>query len=992
MPSLLTTTTTTDISKPEPKMVPKKRKFDPTSQFASSTPDEPMNVGVCSPHSALSCSPKPPSVAGNITADHEERSPSELGSIDLSEWIGSRVLACLPSDPDPDSLAGESASDLSITLSSAACNCSAEKQCNKCFATFGPLYRRGVVHSFAGQQVRVELDAFVASSLSYDLMRTHQVLSDASPPADQLQPDRLLLFRCPHTQQFRLGRVLQVPAADSKGAKYTILPLRPCDGQPLQVARASLRLLLPPWYEELPESCAPSTDSSVIDRSTTPVQTAKSVSSSSVLSSLSSSSSSQLSSQHANLTGTSTNRNPLTTHPTHSHLQPQKTHLLSFSQPYHPPQSPACSSPSLSSTIVTPPNSASSTNASLLNVFGNSPLTPSGFTAAHPATLFSSYPSSLAHQFLSQLAQQPSIATANHHSLQHQQSLQSHPNHSYSLSGPSSSASLFANPSSLIPNVSSLASAVVANDNSLSNSNAVTAAAVAQSQYAAAAQRLAALGFPVPQSNRNHHHHDHFHNHNSHHHPLVQVPLHIHRSTTDDEFSDDLDEDEDDDEDNDDPEDDSEDAAVNARKQLQICPGNSVPSTPTTPSSTLALFYPSSAQMHVTSPTRSTFHSHSFNTNGTPISSGGASSTVSPSSMFSASGSQSSPGIAMNAGSSQLPNPFPLGNGQLLDQLGVGAPLTPNKYKKGDVVRAANGIRKKFNGKQWRRLCSKDNCNKESQRRGYCSRHLTLKTGHRFNAIRSPGLAQSASALSLLDQTDVILNNNYLPQILSSKLTSHFLPNIKRNRSVDTLTSASNENPITSHTETTTTPMLPLQQTFEQVVKIDGSSNDQHHHQQQHQSNSSASGSTEAFDATEAANMLVSLSGSPIMGNTTNNAPSPVSAATTATAMPDYVKTRQNNSQQQHSSSISNVSSMITSTVATSAHELATSCAGRPITSAALSASSGASIFGPTTAAASSMVTALSSRNSGKSIFVTFVLCRSIFAFSIRIDSVRSNC
>lgn len=53
---------------------------------------------------------------------------------------------------------------------------------------------------------------------------------------------------------------------------------------------------------------------------------------------------------------------------------------------------------------------------------------------------------------------------------------------------------------------------------------------------------------------------------------------------------------------------------------------------------------------------------------------------------------------------------------------------TPNKYKKGDIVSAANGIRKKFNGKQWRRLCSKEGCTKESQRRGYCSRHLGMKS------------------------------------------------------------------------------------------------------------------------------------------------------------------------------------------------------------------------------------------------------------------------
>ena len=54
-------------------------------------------------------------------------------------------------------------------------------------------------------------------------------------------------------------------------------------------------------------------------------------------------------------------------------------------------------------------------------------------------------------------------------------------------------------------------------------------------------------------------------------------------------------------------------------------------------------------------------------------------------------------------------------------------PATPHKYKKGDIVSTPNGIRKKFNGKQWRRLCSKEGCSKESQRRGYCSRHLSLR-------------------------------------------------------------------------------------------------------------------------------------------------------------------------------------------------------------------------------------------------------------------------
>lgn len=58
---------------------------------------------------------------------------------------------------------------------------------------------------------------------------------------------------------------------------------------------------------------------------------------------------------------------------------------------------------------------------------------------------------------------------------------------------------------------------------------------------------------------------------------------------------------------------------------------------------------------------------------------------------------------------------------------------TPHKFKKGDVVQSETGVRKKFNGKQWRRLCTNPSCSKESQRRGYCSRHLN----QRGTAMRS---------------------------------------------------------------------------------------------------------------------------------------------------------------------------------------------------------------------------------------------------------------
>lgn len=58
---------------------------------------------------------------------------------------------------------------------------------------------------------------------------------------------------------------------------------------------------------------------------------------------------------------------------------------------------------------------------------------------------------------------------------------------------------------------------------------------------------------------------------------------------------------------------------------------------------------------------------------------------------------------------------------------------TPHRFKKGDIVVSESGVSKKYNGKQWRRLCSL--CNKESQRRGLCSRHLNQKG----SSLRSAG-------------------------------------------------------------------------------------------------------------------------------------------------------------------------------------------------------------------------------------------------------------
>ena len=49
--------------------------------------------------------------------------------------------------------------------------------------------------------------------------------------------------------------------------------------------------------------------------------------------------------------------------------------------------------------------------------------------------------------------------------------------------------------------------------------------------------------------------------------------------------------------------------------------------------------------------------------------------------------------------------------------------LLHGSLKKGDIVTKLDGSRKKYNGKQWCRICSRDSCQKESQGQGFCSRH-----------------------------------------------------------------------------------------------------------------------------------------------------------------------------------------------------------------------------------------------------------------------------
>ncbi|XP_035496858.2 protein capicua homolog isoform X3 [Scophthalmus maximus] len=81
--------------------------------------------------------------------------------------------------------------------------------------------------------------------------------------------------------------------------------------------------------------------------------------------------------------------------------------------------------------------------------------------------------------------------------------------------------------------------------------------------------------------------------------------------------------------------------------------------------------------------------------------------------------------------------------------------LAQQKYKKGDVVCTPNGIRKKFNGKQWRRLCSREGCMKESQRRGYCSRHLSMRTKEMEAAGGERGAGGGGSSSGTVTPSDL---------------------------------------------------------------------------------------------------------------------------------------------------------------------------------------------------------------------------------------------
>ena len=63
-------------------------------------------------------------------------------------------------------------------------------------------------------------------------------------------------------------------------------------------------------------------------------------------------------------------------------------------------------------------------------------------------------------------------------------------------------------------------------------------------------------------------------------------------------------------------------------------------------------------------------------------------------------------------------------NKELQTMLRLAQSENESMYNKGLVTKTTSGIRKRFNGKQWRSLCTYENCLKESQKKRRCMKHM----------------------------------------------------------------------------------------------------------------------------------------------------------------------------------------------------------------------------------------------------------------------------
>jgi hypothetical protein len=131
--------------------------------------------------------------------------------------------------------------------------------------------------------------------------------------------------------------------------------------------------------------------------------------------------------------------------------------------------------------------------------------------------------------------------------------------------------------------------------------------------------------------------------------------------------------------------------------------------------------------------------------------------------------------------------------------------INPNqRYKKGDIVVAPNGIRKKFNGKQWRRLCSREGCQKESQRKGFCSRHLTQRSGSKrsninninsvTNSTYNKNFSNNINNPNKISNMPFLSNSNLLNNSLTSSQINKPNTEINENNKNSTLINNNNTN------------------------------------------------------------------------------------------------------------------------------------------------------------------------------------------------------
>ena len=74
--------------------------------------------------------------------------------------------------------------------------------------------------------------------------------------------------------------------------------------------------------------------------------------------------------------------------------------------------------------------------------------------------------------------------------------------------------------------------------------------------------------------------------------------------------------------------------------------------------------------------------------------------------------------------------------------------------KKGEIIVTPEGVKKKFNGKQWRRLCGVEDCWKESQKCGLCSKHLNSPTPQPISMPRRMQGAVKRSLSTAIDPTE----------------------------------------------------------------------------------------------------------------------------------------------------------------------------------------------------------------------------------------------